>query len=479
MPYLALDLGASSGRAVVGRLRGEEGRMEMEEVHRFDTPIEEKGPRLFWDLEALWQELRAGLQAALDTAPNLKSLSVDSWAVDYVPLGADGHAPLRNPYSYRDGRTEGWMERAFEKVPAEDIFAATGIQFLPFNTLYQLLADREAEPALFEKTRLRLPIADYFHYRFGGRAVVERSMASTTQMMDAQSGTWAGRLLQRFGLSADAWPEVAPPGTALGTAQTNAQSKIEIIAGLSHDTACAVAAVPAEDAAPWAYVSSGTWSLLGAELPGPLVTEAVREAGFTNEAGLGGTARFLKNLTGLWPLQQCVREWNAAGEGEEVDYDELFAEAEAAGPARARIDLEDERFLARGGMEKRLAGYCRETGQPVPRARGQLTRAILESIAESYRRGLRSLEELVGWQPEALHLVGGGSQVELLCRLAAEATGCRVVAGPVEATALGNLLVQAHALGDLPEAPSPSDAVRQAARRSVETQTHEPDPSPR
>jgi rhamnulokinase len=491
--YLAFDLGASSGRAVVGRLR-EEGRMGMEEVHRFDTPIREREAGLFWNIEALWEELQAGLRAAREAARDLRSLSVDSWAVDYVPLDETGD-PLGDPHCYRDERTDGWMGRAFEQVPPEELFATTGIQFLPFNTLYQLLAEREQTPERFENTRGRLLIAGYFLRRFGGRAVAERSMASTTQLMDARSGDWATGLMQRFDLDPEAWPEVVPPATVIGTLQPedpsaihNSQSEIQIVAGLSHDTAAAVAAVPggAADAshatsghavsghaASWAYVSSGTWSLLGAELPAPVLTAEAREAGFTNEAGLGGTTRFLTNLTGLWPLQECAREWREAGA--EIGYDQLFAEAAAAGPVEAEIDLEDDRFLPRGGMEKRLNDYCRETGQPVPETRGELARVVLESIAVSYRKGLESLASLAGARPDVLHIVGGGAQNALLCRLAAEATGCRVVAGPVEATALGNLLVQARALGDLP----PGTSVREAARRSADTTTYEPDPSTR
>ena len=451
--------------------------MDMVEVHRFETPLVEEGGRLFWDLDAIWRELRVGLEKALAEAPDLQSLSVDSWAVDYVPLDDEG-ASLADPRSYRDERTKGWMERAFETVPAEDIFATTGIQFLPFNTLYQLLAEREQDAALFEKTCTRLTLADYFNHCFGGRAAIERSMASTTQLMDARSGAWAKDLMQQFGLSADAWPEVVPPGTKLGAMREEIQlqrshshSPIQVIASLSHDTGCAVAAVPADESGPpWAYVSSGTWSLLGAELEAPILTEAARKAGFTNEAGLDGTTRFLKNLTGLWALQECVREWREAGE--ETDYDQLFAEAEAHGPADTHIDLEDDRFLPRGGMEKRLTDYCRETGQLVPETRGALTRVILESIAESYRRALDRLGELTGTPVEVLHIVGGGGQNDLFCQLTADTTGCRVVAGPVEATALGNLLVQARAMGALPEGLS----LREVAVRSSDLATFTSNP---
>ncbi len=472
--YLAFDLGASSGRAVLGTL--EAGRMRMEEVHRFDTPIVETDGRLQWDLEVLWQELQKGLRAALERNPKLKSLSVDSWAVDYVPLGEEGE-PLRNPYCYRDARTEGVMEQVFEQVPAADIFQITGVQFLSFNTLYQLIADQKQEPARVRRTRLHLTIADYFNYRFGRRPVIERSMASTTQLMGARSGAWATELMKPLGIDPNMWPEIVPSGTKLGPVSTvDGKSTIEVVAGCSHDTACAVAAVPAEEPPPgegparWAYVSCGTWSLLGVERMNPILTDEARKAGFTNETGSGKTIRFLRNLTGLWPLQECVREWREAGDA--VDYDTLIAQAAAAPRSPTRIDLEDDRFLARGGMEARLLGYCRETSQPVPPSRGQLVRVILESIAESYRRALDDLEAVTGTPIETLHVVGGGARNDLLCQLAAQATGCRVVAGPVEATALGNLALQAKAMGDLPEGTS----VRDMVRRSTHPKTHTPDP---
>ncbi len=463
--YLAFDLGASSSRAVLGTLV--QGQMRMEELHRFETPILEEGAHLFWDLDALWQELQAGLRAAQEAAgPRLRSLSVDSWAVDYVPLDAGGE-PLRNPHCYRDPRTEGVMEEAFETMPAEKIFQRTGIQFLPFNTLYQLLADRRQGLDEKRKAAAYLTVADYFNHRFGGRAVMDASMASTTQLYDVQKGRWAQSLFDAFGLDAEAWPKIVPCGTGIGTVD-NEPSKIEVVASCSHDTACAVAAVPAEPDARWAYVSSGTWSLLGTERSAPLLTDDAREAGFTNEVGLDGTIRFLKNLTGFWPLQECVRAWEEADEA--FAYEDLFAEAEQAAPAAASLDLQDERFLERGDMEGRIDAHLRERGHAMPETRGALARLLLESLAASYRRTLDALERLTGEEIDVLHLVGGGAQVELLSQLTADATGRRVVAGPVEATALGNLLVQARAMGDLPEDVS----VRAAARRSADLRTYTP-----
>lgn len=451
MSYLAFDLGASSGRAVLGWLDGD--ALRVEEVYRFPTPILEEDGHLYWDVEALWEELQTGLQRALMAAPGLRSLSVDAWGVDYVPLDAEGQ-PVRRPFCYRDPRTDGVMARAFETLPAGAIYAHTGIQFLPFNTLYQLLADQAQEAGMLQRVRQHLPIADYFHYRFCGKAVVEVSMASTTQLMDVRSRQWAEPLLRVFGLEPGQWPPIVPSGTVLGPARQAPQ--VTVLATCSHDTGCAVAATPATTDAPWAFISCGTWSLMGMERREPLLTEAAWQAGFTHEAGVDGTIRFLKNLSGLWPLQECAREWGVD------DWPLLEQEARAAAPRPGRINLEDPRFLPRGGMEARLRSYLREQGQPMPESRGALVRLLLESIAESYRRALDELQRLTGQQVAVLHLVGGGARNVLLCELTARACGVPVVAGPEEATALGNLLLQARTLGDLP----PGTSLRAVAARS-------------
>lgn len=461
--YLALDLGASSGRAMLGRFDGR--CMEMEEVHRFPTPLLEEGARLYWDLEAVWQDVRDSVRRACAAAPRLRSLSVDSWGVDYVPLDRAGR-PVRNAYSYRDPRTQGMIEKAEARVPAADLYATTGIQFIALNTLYQVLADQDREPDLFAQTANRLLIADYFNYRFSGRAAAEVSLASTTQLLDARSRAWAAGLMQRFDISPTSWPEVVPSGTRLGPLIDDNQSAIEVVAGCSHDTACAVAAVPAEEEeGGWAYLSSGTWSLLGVELPEPVLTEAARQAGFTNEIGVGRTLRFLKNLTGLWVLQECEREWEAAGET--VEYAALLAEAGAAAPSERFVDLNAAPFGLRGGMPHKLEDYCRTHGLAVPPTRGAMVRLILESLAEMYRQTLRVLEALLGRRIEVLHVVGGGARNALLCQWTADACRCRVVAGPAEATALGNLLVQAQAMGDLPKNVSIRDVVRQSSALRV------------
>lgn len=466
--YLAFDLGASSSRAVLGTLRGDV--MRLDEIHRFTTPILEQGDHLFWDLGVLWNELQTGLKKALSVAPGLRSLSVDSWGVDYVPLDAAGE-PLRAPYCYRDPRTDGMMERAFETLPAREIYAHTGIQFLPFNTLYQVLADAANAPDLLRQTRYHLPIADYFNYRFCGQFVVEVSMASTTQLMDVHTQQWAEPLMHAFGLDSTPWPAIVPSGTRLGPVQQ--APSVMTVATCSHDTGSAVAATPAtQPPGTWAYISCGTWSLLGVERQAPLLTDEARAAGFTHEAGVDGTLRFLKNLTGLWTLQECAREWQA--QGASIDWETLEDEARASTSIQAVINLEDPRFLARGGMEDRLRAYCREQGQPVPQTRGQLVRFILESIAASYRRALQQLHNLTGQRIETVHLFGGGSQNRLLCQLTADACQTTVVAGPVEATALGNLLIQARTMGDLPDRLT----IRDVAARSSQLQTYKPSDQP-
>jgi rhamnulokinase len=462
--YLAFDLGASTSRAFLGTLSGP--GLELIELHRFTTPVLEIGDHLFWDVDAMWAEFQTGLERAKAVAPGLRSLSVDSWAVDYVSLDASG-VPIRNPHCYRDPRTEGVMERAFEVVPAGEIYSATGIQFLPFNTLYQVLADARDEG--YGGAAFQLPIADYFNYRFSSRRAVEVSMASTTQMMDVNTRQWSAPLMERFGLDMSPWPEVIPSGTRLGSALQD--PRVEVLATCSHDTGSAVAAAPAIGLAEnWAFISCGTWSLMGVERRTPLLTGAAREAGFTNEAGLDGTIRFLKNLTGLWVLQECMREWHTSSP---IDWSDLEREARAVirTHAHARsdtlIDLEDGRFLPRGPMEHRIHGYCREHGLGKLGSRGEIVLAILSSIAVSYRCTLAELERITGTAYDRIYLFGGGSQNALLCELTASACQREVVAGPVEATAMGNLLIQARTMGDLPAGTSVRDVSAASSHLTV------------
>ena len=476
--YLAFDLGASSGRAVVGTLDGD--RVRLSEVHRFRTPLVERGGagggRLVWDLDALWHEVRTGLTLALQLAPGLRSVSVDSWAVDYVPLGEGGEA-LRDPYAYRDERTRGWMARVLERVPAAALYGRTGIQFLEFNTVFQVAADLALEPDVAARTETRLLVADYLLYRLSGVAVAERTMASTTGLLNARTGTWDTETVGAIGDDLARWPRVVEPGTVLGPLHPAlvpdgfAGEPPVVVAACSHDTAAAVAAVPASGDRPWAYVSSGTWSLVGAELDAPVLTDAARRSGFTNEAGLGGTTRLLKNRTGLWVLEECVREW-AEADGERADYDALEAAAAASPSAGRTLDLDEPAFGRRGGMEATVRAACRERGVPAPPTRGALARLVFESLAEGYRRVLVDLAALTGEAPEVLHVVGGGAYNGTLCQLTADACGLPVVAGPAEATALGTVLVQAHALGDLGGA-----SVRETVRASPSLRPYHPAPA--
>lgn len=468
--YLAFDLGASSGRALLGTLDGD--RLVMEEIHRFETPLIEDGERLFWDLEALEDALLEGLKAGMQAAPNLQSCSVDSWAVDYVPLGADSK-PLRDPYCYRDPRTQEMMDEAVRQVGREQIYLTTGIQFLPINTLYQVLADHRMEPETVANTAQRFPIADYFQYRLSGQPVVELSMASTTQLMDIRTRDWAHGLMQKFDIDPETWPEIVPTATRLGPLRDgilpDREGAVEVVAGCSHDTACAVAAVPAEDDSPqWAYLSCGTWSLLGVELETPLLSDAAREASFTNEIGLDGTVRFLKNLTGLWVLQECERVWEAKGQS--FDYETLQREAASSSFDAAPLDLDEQRFLERGRMPEKIRNHCYEHGQPTPEVRGDYVRLILESLAADYRDKLSVMEDLIGESIEVLHIVGGGARNDLLCQWTASATSCQVVAGPAEATAWGNLLIQARTMGGLPDGAS----IRDVVRSSTNLRTYNP-----
>ncbi len=452
--YLAFDLGASTSRAFLGTLCGP--GIEMSELHRFTTPVLEADSHLYWDLDVLWAELRKGLEKARAAAPGLRSLSVDSWGVDYVLLDASG-TPLRNAHCYREPRTDGVMERAFEVVTASEIYSTTGIQFLPFNTLYQVLAD--AQDAELGDAEFLLPIADYFNYRFSDRRAVEISLASTTQLMDVNTRQWSRSLLEKFGLEQSLWPEIVESGTRLGPALLD--PRLEVLATCSHDTGSAVAAAPAiGQAENWAYISCGTWSLMGVERRKPLVSEDARETGFTNEAGLDGTIRFLKNLTGLWVLQECMREWKVS---ERIDWQDLERKAreEIGTNGQARgvtlVNLDDGLFLPRGPMEDRIHAYCREHGLGRLESRGEIVLSILSSIAESYRRTLAELESITGTAYDRIHLFGGGSQNALLCELTANACRCEVVAGPAEATAMGNLLIQVRTMGDLPAGKSIRD----------------------
>jgi rhamnulokinase len=475
--YLAIDLGASSGRAVIGTL--DRAVMRMQEIHRFQTPMLERNGHLYWDVEAMWTEIQTGIAKALAAGQPLRSISVDSWAVDYVPLDLHG-AAIRRPYSYRDPRTAGRLETAIRLCGGADaLYDRTGIQFLSLNTLPQVIADIQDEPGLVWETAKRLLIAEYFLYRMSGRMVAERTNASTTQLLDARTGAWAIDLVEAIGDDERRWPEIVAPGTVLGPLAPEVMSELVsgaaaepplVLATCAHDTAAAVAAVPASGERAWAFISSGTWSLVGAELHAPILTTQAREAGFTNEAGLDDTVRFLKNRAGMWVLEECRREWDA--EGERTTHEETVRAAQEAPSLGFTIDLNAPEFAGRGDMVKKIEVACGTKGVAVPRTRGETVRLILESLASSHAEALDQLDAVTGAHTEDVHIVGGGALNDMLNQLTADRSGRRVLAGPEEATVLGNLLVQARTLGDLPADVTVRDAARRSTRIREFTSRH-------
>jgi rhamnulokinase len=429
--FAAVDLGASSGRVIRGLVGPD--RLVLAEVHRFpNTPLR-RGPALVWDYAAL----EAGVRRGLAAAGPLDGIGIDSWAVDYGLIGPDG-ALLGDPVHYRDARTEGVPEQVYRRIPAEQLYALTGIQHQPFNTVHQLYAARR-DPD-FKAAALALLVPDLVAWRLTGVAGTEVTNASTTGLLDPDTRRWSREVFDALGLDPELFAPLREPGTAAGYA---ADFAAPVFTVGSHDTASAIAAVPA--AGPnFAYVSSGTWSLVGVELSAPIRTEQSRRANFTNELGIDGTVRYLRNVMGLWLLQECLRAWDT-----ESQLPELLRAAAAAPALRSVVDATDPAFLAPGDMPRRIAAACARTGEPQPRDRAETVRCILDSLALAYRNALRDAVRLSGHAVDVVHVVGGGAQNELLCQLTADATGLPVVAGPVEAAALGNLLVQARAAGVL------------------------------
>jgi rhamnulokinase len=466
---LAFDLGAESGRGVVGLFDGQ--RIRLQDVHRFPNTPAATLDTLHWDVLNLYNEMLAAMRKSAADFGGVDSVGVDTWGVDFALLGRGGTL-LGNPRHYRDPHTEGMMERAFQTVPAAELFQRTGIQFMRFNSLFQLLALQRDRSPLLDIAENLLFIPDLFHYLFTGIKVNEYTDASTSQMLDPVARNWDFELLRKFNLPTKMLGNIIQPGTHLGPlrsriASDTGLSPLPVIAPATHDTASAVAAVPALGKN-WAFISSGTWSLMGAEIDSPLVNEEVRAANFTNEGGIGCTIRFLKNIAGLWLVQECRRSWERAGRN--FSYDELARLAEAAPPFVSLVDPDHASFMLPPSMPAALGEFCRHTGQPVPEEPGPVVRCALESLALRYRWVLEKLEGLLGRRLEMIHIVGGGTQNMLLCQLAADACNRVVLAGPVEATAIGNVLVQAiglKLLGSLAEA-------REVVRRSFDVRRYEP-----
>ncbi len=471
--YLGIDLGAESGRVIAGVWDGK--TIQLDELHRFANGGVTIAETLRWNTLGLWSEIQTGLAlAGKKYGKSVVSCGVDTWGVDFALLSKSGEL-LGLPFHYRDVRTRGMLPKTFARVPRQDIFAATGLQFMELNTLYQLLALQKNNPEILAATETLLLMPDFLHYCLSGAKVAEFTIATTTQCVNPRQRLWAGDLLNKFNLPTKIFPDIVPPGSCIGTlrralGERTGLGPIKVVVPAAHDTGSAVAGVPAKysDKPNWAYLSSGTWSLLGVELKDALLSPRVLELNFTNEGGVDGTYRLLKNIMGLWLLQQCRRSFNENGSA--VSYEQLVQLASEAAPFRSLVNPDDDRFLNPPDMPKAIQEFCRETNQPVPETEGQFARCVFESLAFKYAATLDGLEELTGTKIEVLHIVGGGSQNKLLNQFTANAAARPVLAGPVEATVLGNLLVQARSHGEL---RSLAD-IRSIIRNSREPGLHEP-----
>lgn len=471
--YLGVDLGASSGRVVAGLFDGH--KIELKELHRFSNGPVNLGGSLRWDVLQLWTGIQDGLlKAKQEFGSDIASVGVDTWGVDYVLLSKSGEM-LGQPYNYRDPRTDGMMEKAFQRVSREEIFGATGLQFMQINTLYQLIAMQESNPELMALADRFLMMPDFFNWCLSGSQVVEFTNATTSQCYDPNSRDWSYDLLSKFNIPTEMFGEVVNPGTKLGqlrqdVAERTGLPRIDVIAPATHDTGAAVVAVPTEltGTPNWAYLSSGTWSLLGVEVQDAILSPRALELNVTNEGGVDGTYRLLKNIMGLWLITQ-IRE-SIERSGKTIDYSQLVQRASVAEPFRSLIDPDDPKFLSPSDMPTAIREWCREHGQPEPETEGQLARCAFESLALKYRVVLSQLEELTGTPIEVIHIVGGGCQNQLLNQFAANACGRPVIAGPIEGTVMGNVLVQARSLGEI----GSLSEIREVVHNSIGIKQYEP-----
>ncbi len=453
---IAVDLGASSGRVTKTGFDGE--RFRMEEVHRFpNTPLTVDGT-LSWDIRSLWRGIVSGIGKVSRDA---LSVGVDSWGVDFALLGSDGKL-LSNPVHYRDQRTKGMMEWVFERVPRREVFERTGIQFIALNTLYQLASLVKTDSPLLKKASFYLSIPDLINFWLCGKRACEYTHATTTQLIDAHVGDWDQGLLSRIGIPSNIFPEIIASGSPIGKYRG-----VPVIAPASHDTASAVVAVPTVTK-DYVYLSSGTWGLMGVEIDRPLINDASYEVNMTNEGGVGGTFRLLRNVMGLWLEQECLKTWNQAGSS--FSHEALLKEARSAEPFRSLIDPDNQRFLPPGDMPSRIRNYCLNTEQEPPETIGQFIRTIYESLALKYREVLELLVSLTSMNVERIHVIGGGSQNQMLCQMTADATGRPVVAGPVEATTLGNSIMQLISLGRLDDVSH----AREVLSQTLDTRSYMP-----
>jgi rhamnulokinase len=471
--YLAVDLGAESGRVMAGLWNGK--TLKLEEIHRFPNEPVSLAGTLRWDVLQLWAQIQHGLTIAARKYPRqVVSVGADTWGVDFVLFTKRGEI-LGQPYHYRDARTNGIVEKACRRVPRSEIFKNTGLQFMQINTLYQLLALKRQNPDLLEAADNLLFMPDFVHWALCGSKVAEFTIASTSQCLNPLSRTWATGLLRKFDLPTRIFPRIVLPGTSLGNllpevAERTGLKGVKVVTPPAHDTASAVAGVPTGSTGTpnWAYLSSGTWSLMGVEVNNASLSPRTEELNLTNEGGLDGTYRLLKNIMGLWLVQQCKRTFDA--EGRNYDYAQLARLAMNAKPLRSLVNPDDSRFLNPPSMPKAIQQFCRETGQPIPKNDGELVRCAYESLALKYRQVLGWLEELTDNRIEVIHIVGGGSRSKMLNQFTADACNRPVVTGPVEATAMGNLLTQVRASGELYSLSE----MREVVRKSSEVLTYEP-----
>lgn len=479
--YLAIDLGAESGRGMLGTLS--EGRLELSEISRFKTgpvqlptryPFKEKQNdqrecSLVWDFLRFWQEIKSAIQKARHIG-EITSLGVDTWGVDFALLDEKG-ALIQYPYHYRDSRTEGMMEMAFKRLSRERIYEITGIQFMQLNTLFQLLAMQvDQDPALKIANKL-LMVPDLINYWLTGRAVSEFTEATTSQILDTRKGDWSQEIIQAMGFPKHIFPEIIKPGSRLGPLRPSLFYELgfdtTVVAPPTHDTGSAVAAIPAESE-DYIWISSGTWSIVGMNVPGPIINKETYANNFTNEGGVSGTYRFSKNVTGLWIVQQCREQW--LKEGQEYSYTELTQMAQKAPHLQAFIDPDYNEFLQMGNMVEKIQDYCRITDQPAPETKGEITRAALQGLALRYRLVIEQLEKLSGRRAKEIHIVGGGTKNQLLNQFTADALNRKVITGPIEATATGNVIVQAIAMGDIPNWKEGVEVIK----NSYDIQTYHP-----
>ena len=450
--FIGFDLGAESGRCIVATLHDQ--KITLQEVYRFVTPNVKYEEGFHWDILAIYQEIIKGLiNARKAFGESFDGIGIDTWGVDYVLVDKKGRV-LGYPYHYRDDRTDQMMEHAFKIVPKEKIYGKVGIQFAQYNTLFQLLAESKNSPNFLDFTGTMLMIPDFLNFMLSGNKRAEFTIASTTSLVSPHTRDWCWELIDAFGLPRKIFPKILEPGTSLGAllpsiaAKSGLDPTIPVFATAGHDTASAVGSVPALGGK-WAFLSSGTWSCMGIEINKPLLTHEAMAHNFTNEGGIQGTTRFLKNIIGLWPVQECKRYWHE--QSKEYAYSELAVAAKENGFANAWINLNDPRFLKPGEMPEKVIAYLEETKQPVKLGVGFIIRVILESLAFQYRNTIKEIETVSGDTIELIHAVGGGIQNELLTELTADATGCTVLAGPVEGAIIGNIGVQAIASGSVPD----------------------------